>query len=64
LGSATLAFEEIVDLQPDDILLLDKRVDEPIDLMVEGLGLLNGWPAKSTGRYAMAIVATPSQNAG
>ncbi len=64
LGSVTLAFEEIADLQPEDILLLDKRVNEPIELLVEGLELLSGWPAKSTGRYAVAIATTPSQRAG
>ncbi|UCG46214.1 MAG: FliM/FliN family flagellar motor switch protein [Phycisphaerales bacterium] len=64
LGSVTLAFEEIADLQPYDVLLLDRRVDEPIDLLVEGLELLGGWPAKSTGRYAVAVATTPSQRAG
>jgi flagellar motor switch protein FliM len=55
LASAAIAFEEIISLQVDDILLLDKKVDEPVELIVEGKRFLHGRPAKSAGRYAVVI---------
>ena len=62
LGTAYLTFEELVGLGADDILLLDKKVDEPVELLVEGLELLRGRPAKSAGKYAIAITKTKSDN--
>lgn len=53
--SAVLPFGEIAGLRPNDILLLDKRIDEPIELLVNGQKALRGWPAKSAGKYAVLI---------
>ncbi len=55
LASTVLTFEEIMSLQVDDILLLDKRIDEPIELIVEDQIVLHGRPAKSAGKYAVVI---------
>ena len=55
LASIALTFEEIMSLQVDDILLLDKRVNEPTELIVEGKTMLRGLPAKSNGNYAVVI---------
>jgi flagellar motor switch protein FliM len=55
LASIALTFEEIMSLQVDDILLLDKRVNEPAELIVEGKTMLRGLPAKSNGNYAVVI---------
>ncbi len=55
LASAVLTFEEIVNLRPDDILLLNKSIDEPIELLVDGRAVCHGWPAKSAGHYAVVI---------
>jgi flagellar motor switch protein FliM len=55
LATTVLTFEQIMNLQVNDILLLDKRVDEPIELTVEGHELFRGRPAKSTGKYAVVI---------
>jgi flagellar motor switch protein FliM len=57
LASTVLTFEEIMDLRPNDILLLDKRIDEPIDLIVDDRAVCHGWPAKSAGQYAVVITA-------
>ncbi len=63
LGSAVLTFKELMGLGVNDILLLDKRVNEPIKLIVEGIELFQGQPAKSTGKYAVAITGTSFDNA-
>lgn len=55
VASAVLSFGEIMSLRPNDILLLDKRIDEPIELIVNGQRALRGWPAKSAGKYAVLI---------
>jgi len=55
LASATLTFEEIMSLDGDDILLLDKKADEPIDVVVDYRPIFRGRPAKSAGKYAVVI---------
>jgi len=55
LARTMFNLEEIMNLQVDDILLLDKSVNEPADLIVEGKTLLRGRPAKSGGKLAVVI---------
>ncbi|MHC4570547.1 MAG: FliM/FliN family flagellar motor switch protein [Planctomycetota bacterium] len=55
LASTVLSFEEIVNLQAGDILLLEKGIDETAELLVEGKTLFRGRPAKSAGRHAVVI---------
>ncbi|MBN2136660.1 MAG: FliM/FliN family flagellar motor switch protein [Sedimentisphaerales bacterium] len=55
LGSASITFADLMNLAPNDILLLDKKVNEPLTLIVDGLELFRGRPAKARGRYAVAI---------
>ncbi|MBA7600641.1 hypothetical protein ES703_07699 [subsurface metagenome] len=59
LASAALTLEEIVSLEVDDILLLDKKIDEPVELTVNGRMALRGWPVKSAGKYAVVITGDP-----
>ncbi len=56
LASTALSFGEVMNLQVDDILLLDKKVDEPAELMIDGRTVYCGWPTKSAGKYALTIV--------
>ncbi len=60
LASTTLSFEELLELGRDDILLLDKSLDEPIELLVEDRVVFHGRPARSNGRR----VAVITQSAG
>lgn len=55
LASTFLTFDQILNLQVDDIFLLGKRVDEPIEVMVDGRKVCHGWPAKSSGQYAVVF---------
>jgi flagellar motor switch protein FliM len=57
LASTVLTFEDIMNLRPNDILLLNKSIDEPIELLVEGRAVCLGWSAKSAGRHAVVIAA-------
>ena len=58
LASTVITFEELMNLRPNDILLLDKRIDEPIDLIVDDRPVYYGRPAKSDGRHAIVITAS------
>ncbi len=55
LSSTRLSFEEILDLSQNDIVLLDRRIDEPLDLLIDGQTVFRGRPAQSDGRYAILI---------
>ena len=50
--------EEVMSLSVSDILLLDKKVDEPIQLIIEDRMLFRGRAAKSVGNYAAVITET------
>ena len=58
LDSAVFTFEEIMNLSVGDVLLLDKKTDEPIDLIAKDRILFRGRPAKSAGKYAVVITET------
>jgi flagellar motor switch protein FliM len=58
LDSTVFTFEDIMNLGVGDVLLLDKKTDEPIDLIAEDRILFRGWPAESAGKYAVVITET------
>jgi len=55
LASTVLTLEEIMSLHVDDVLLLDKKLNEPVELVVEGRTIFRGQPAKSDGKQAIVI---------
>jgi flagellar motor switch/type III secretory pathway protein FliN len=58
LAYVPVTVEQILNLAVGDILLLDKKVDEPVQLRVAGRTLCRGRCAKSAGNYAIAITET------
>jgi len=58
LACVELSFEEMMDLQVNDIVILDRKVDEPVELIAEGRTICHGWPVKSAGNYAIKISET------
>jgi flagellar motor switch protein FliM len=56
LASTTLRFQEILELAPGDILLLDKPVDGLADLIINGHPAYQGRPARSQGQHAIVIL--------
>ncbi|MFQ6034693.1 MAG: FliM/FliN family flagellar motor switch protein [Sedimentisphaerales bacterium] len=63
LAVTVLTFEQLMSLRPSDVLLLNKAIDEPVELIVEGRTLFRGQPAKSAGQHAVVITEL-SGNAG
>ena len=56
LGNAMIPFREVLGLQANDIILLDKKVTETIDVLIEDRGLFQGRPIQSGGNYAVVIM--------
>ncbi len=55
LASVAITVEDALNLSPGDILTLDKKIDEPIHLLVNGKPIFRGKCAKSAGNYALVI---------
>jgi flagellar motor switch protein FliM len=55
LARTFLTFQELVAVRPCDILLLDKAIDESVELIVDGRTLFRGRPARSAAQYAIVI---------
>ncbi len=55
LASVELTFRDVMGLEVNDILMLNKGADEPIEVIVEDRPLFHGRVAKSAGRYAVVI---------
>jgi flagellar motor switch protein FliM len=55
LAATRLSFQAVLDLAPDDILLMDKSIDAFIDVIVDDRAVFRGRPAQSGGQYAVYI---------
>ena len=55
LASVAVTVEDALNLSPGDILVLDKKIDEPAHLLVSGKVIFRGRCAQSAGNYAIAI---------
>jgi flagellar motor switch protein FliM len=56
LGAATVTMRDIVSLEPDDVLILDKGLGDPIELIAMGKVLLYAIPVTCDGQYAVQVV--------
>lgn len=59
LGTAKARMKEILTLEPGDVLLLQKTVNESIDLSVQGTVVCSGRPVSCEGQYAVQITHPP-----
>ena len=55
LGKATVAVSNLMNLAEGDVLILDSKVSEPIEALIEGKVFFHGFPSKSSNRYALAV---------
>lgn len=55
LGQTLFNFGRIMELQAGDILMLDKMINEPVGILLDGKTLFRGLPAQSSGNYAAVI---------
>jgi len=55
LGTATVTLSDALSLEPGDVLLIQKHIGEPIDLLVGGCSLFSGLPVTCSGQYGIQI---------
>jgi len=55
LASMRLSVEEVLERAPGDVRLLDKGLDEPVDLILRNETVFRGRPAQKDGQYAVLI---------
>ena len=60
LDEIMLTVEQIIGLGTDDILVLGKEINEPIELLVEKKTFFRGRLAKSSGKYSVVVTETVS----
>lgn len=57
LSSAMMTLNDILSLEKGDIVVLDRKVDSPIDVLVNGQMCFRAWPARHLGRAAVLMTA-------
>ena len=54
-ASVQLTLDEVMDLKAGDIMLLDKKVDEPVEIMLDNKSVFKAQCASDNGEYALVI---------
>lgn len=62
LSQIMVNLEDIMSLQVDDVILLDKGVNEFLEVIVDGKKTLRGRPGKTDGKYAVLITELCNTN--
>ena len=55
LGNANVAVSNLMNLVKGDVVVLDRKVNEPVEALIEGKVFFRGYPARSSNRYALAV---------
>jgi flagellar motor switch protein FliM len=55
LAKTDFPFEDLMNLQAGDVLMLDKKIDQPIELLVKNKPVFRGTPASRDGKFAAVI---------
>jgi flagellar motor switch protein FliM len=55
LATTNIRFQEMLDLGRDDIVMLDKPLAEPVELIIDGRPAFRGRVARADGRYAVFV---------
>jgi len=54
-SSASMSLSDVMNLRVGDVLLLEKNIDEPIEVLLNNRPSLRAYPATSSGKYAVVI---------
>lgn len=58
LGTARITMRDIMALSPGDVMLLDKKVNEAVDLRVRGVGICRGFPVRCGEAHGFRVAAS------
>jgi flagellar motor switch protein FliM len=62
LASCRFTFQEIMDLEPGDVLMFNKKISEPCELMIENRSFFSAAPAKHDRNHALVITEMYAKN--
>jgi flagellar motor switch protein FliM len=57
LGKVELPMRSVMTLEPGDVLLTHRRANQPVELMVEGITLVTGYPVRSEWNFGLLIAS-------
>jgi flagellar motor switch protein FliM len=60
LDKCTMSFEEVTDLRVNDVLMLNKRIDDDIEVHIEGMPWYSARMGESNGKKAIKLVKSLS----
>jgi flagellar motor switch protein FliM len=55
LSSATMSLNDILSLETGDVIILERKIESPIDVLVNGQMCFRAWPARHNGRAAVQV---------
>ncbi|WP_138430783.1 flagellar motor switch protein FliM [Fodinibius saliphilus] len=55
LGSTKLSIDDIIDLEEGDVIPLNQRTDQPLDILVNNVHKMSGYPGVLHGRRAVKV---------
>jgi len=58
IGNVDLTIQQLMSLEPGDVVLTNRHVREPVDLRIGEATVLKGLPVRSGGSYALRITAS------
>jgi flagellar motor switch protein FliM len=56
LGNADIKVSQLVNAAPGDVIMLDTRLGDPVQVAIGGKAKLRGFPGVASGKYAVKIV--------
>jgi hypothetical protein len=62
LSSATMTFNDMLALEQGDIIVLERKTDTPVDVLVNGQLCFKAWPAQYAGRTAIQMTTFEKDN--
>jgi flagellar motor switch protein FliM len=57
-----LTIEDVMNLQTDDVILLDKKIGQPIELIIEGKKIFHAQPVQCEDSYGVTITKVLNNN--
>jgi flagellar motor switch/type III secretory pathway protein FliN len=62
LSMSSIRVEDLVTMDPGDVLVTDKRTNEPLDILVNGLFCFRAWPALCEGKFSLVVAPVKKIN--
>jgi flagellar motor switch/type III secretory pathway protein FliN len=62
LSMFSIRMEDLVTMDPGDVLVTDKRTNEPLDILVDGVFCFRAWPALCEGKFSLVVAPVKKIN--